>query len=87
MIKKLKSHSTVCGQAWEENVQSELERRKVIFKTWKKTIPPYIYKEFCKCEIYHCHYVITGYHSNKLSSVNMLLEHKFCFYFLHPVVL
>jgi hypothetical protein len=37
----------------------------------------YIYK-FCKREIYHCHYAISDYHSNELSSVNTLQERKLC---------
>lgn len=38
----------------------------------------YIYiKKFCKHDIY-CHYAISNCYSNKVSSVNMLHEHKLC---------
>jgi hypothetical protein len=37
----------------------------------------YFYK-FRKHQIYHYHYTITGYHSNKLLRVNTLHKHKSC---------
>jgi hypothetical protein len=38
----------------------------------------YIYNKFCKREIYHCHYVISVYHSNELSSVCSFQERNLC---------
>jgi hypothetical protein len=35
-------------------------------------------QQFCKREIYYCEYEILDYHSNVLSSVNMLQERKLC---------
>jgi hypothetical protein len=37
-----------------------------------------IYIQFSKLEIYHCHYAITGYHGDKLWSVNTLHIRKLC---------
>jgi hypothetical protein len=35
-------------------------------------------KKFCKHQIYHYRNAVSGYHSNALSNVNMLHEHKLC---------
>jgi hypothetical protein len=34
--------------------------------------------QFCKCEIYHCNYSISGYHSNELMRVSTLYGRKLC---------
>jgi hypothetical protein len=42
----------------------------------KPQINPSMYVKRFECEIYHCHYEISGYHTNELSSVNTLYERK-----------
>jgi hypothetical protein len=41
---------------------------------WKN----YLRKRFCKHEIYYCHYIISGYPTNKFLSVNIMHEYRLC---------
>jgi hypothetical protein len=49
-----------------------------LFRALRACVHHSVYiKTFCKCENFHC-YIISGYHSNELLSINMFHECMLC---------